>query len=538
MEETLQLTANWETVTSGEHLIPLELIRESDENARKVFDDANLLSLAQSFAATDGQPFEACIVRPMREGAFELIEGARRFRAMQLLVSPDEVRTLKCVVTDSGASTKFISLVTSLQKVGLSPLELSAGYVELLEKNHYASVHELAKALGVPESEERTLHNLISLQKLIPDAAAALADERISREHAVVIARESDSDQVKALAACFRPEARDNGAGVTEMVPVLVSVKDLRDWIKVNLRAPELVQPTLTFNHEAEQVQQQEERKLEASADQMLDGAPAKEDPVSDDAPVSGDVVPADEAAPSPAVENDEYALELGRRIERLGKLAKGKFEVCEQLVRHALFKVVAMTNLPCSQRACAILKCDAPSTAMGRTGDDLARALAVFLCADELNPHCEINLMEKLQGGCVEVAPLDEAMAVPATEELKTEGDVKARTEMIFDAYDRIVAALELPESDLASMRETGMTDESLAALLEAILTTGTYARHPKKYDLEFDAKQMSITVKKAVVYSASGQDYITGVRIALEVPDEGKKPKVKNKKKSPANK
>lgn len=65
--------------------IPLNRIRESNSNPRRAFDEAKLRELANNIKLHG--VLQAILVRPTRDGEdgnYELVAGARRFRASKL----------------------------------------------------------------------------------------------------------------------------------------------------------------------------------------------------------------------------------------------------------------------------------------------------------------------------------------------------------------------------------------------------------------------------------------------------------------------
>ena len=101
-------------VVSSVQDIPLENIRESSSNPRRVFDEAQLRELAANIQLHG--VLQAILVRPSQDGAngvYELVAGARRFRASKLAgkrTIPATVRNL----TDSEAQE--IRLIENLQR--------------------------------------------------------------------------------------------------------------------------------------------------------------------------------------------------------------------------------------------------------------------------------------------------------------------------------------------------------------------------------------------------------------------------------------
>ena len=62
--------------------LPLSILTESKTNPRRIFDDGALKELAESIR-TQGV-LSPLLVRPLNERSFEIVAGARRYRAAQL----------------------------------------------------------------------------------------------------------------------------------------------------------------------------------------------------------------------------------------------------------------------------------------------------------------------------------------------------------------------------------------------------------------------------------------------------------------------
>jgi len=72
---------NTQTTTEYRNL-PLAVLTESAANPRRVFDDAALKELAASIRAQG--VLSPLLVRPITEQSFEIVAGARRYRAAQI----------------------------------------------------------------------------------------------------------------------------------------------------------------------------------------------------------------------------------------------------------------------------------------------------------------------------------------------------------------------------------------------------------------------------------------------------------------------
>jgi len=62
--------------------LPLSTLIESKTNPRRIFDDAALRELAESIRSQG--ILSPLLVRPLTERSFEIVAGARRYRAAQL----------------------------------------------------------------------------------------------------------------------------------------------------------------------------------------------------------------------------------------------------------------------------------------------------------------------------------------------------------------------------------------------------------------------------------------------------------------------
>jgi len=110
--------------------IPLENIRESTSNPRRVFDEAQLRELASNIQSHG--VLQAILVRPSPDGVdgmYELVAGARRFRASKLAgknTIPATVRNL----TDAEAHE--LRLIENLQRTNIHELDEGIGYRSLM----------------------------------------------------------------------------------------------------------------------------------------------------------------------------------------------------------------------------------------------------------------------------------------------------------------------------------------------------------------------------------------------------------------------
>jgi ParB family chromosome partitioning protein len=113
---------NTQTATEYRNL-PLSVLTESKTNPRRIFEDDALRELAESIR-TSGvvQPL---LVRPITEQDFEIVVGARRFRASKLAEKFDA----PCRIANlTDAEVLEIQLVENLQRRNVHPLEEAQGF--------------------------------------------------------------------------------------------------------------------------------------------------------------------------------------------------------------------------------------------------------------------------------------------------------------------------------------------------------------------------------------------------------------------------
>jgi ParB family transcriptional regulator, chromosome partitioning protein len=214
-------------VVSSVQDIPLEAIRESSSNPRRVFDDGQLRELAANIQLHG--VLQAILVRPSPDGAegtYDLVAGARRLRASKLAgknTIPATVRNL----TD--AEAQEVRLIENLQRTNIHELDEGIGYRSLIDlRPDFYTVETIAAQLAKSPSYVK---GRISLTELIPAAQTAFYDGRLTVAHALEIARLQPRDQERALMECF-PGHRSTGSILKDRKAEALTVRQLRDWIE------------------------------------------------------------------------------------------------------------------------------------------------------------------------------------------------------------------------------------------------------------------------------------------------------------------
>jgi len=198
--------------------IAIDQIHESTTNPRQTFDQTKLEELAESIRQNG--LIQPITVRPKAKG-FEIVAGARRFRASQLA----ELFSIpaRIVELDDGAAMEW-QLIENSQRVDVHPYEEAQGFQRLLDMPGY-DVAALVLKSGKSASH---IYARLSLLQLIPDVAQAFVEERITASHANLIARLPQEHQAEVFEQCWRKDWNDKE-------PHLLPAKHVAAWIEANL---------------------------------------------------------------------------------------------------------------------------------------------------------------------------------------------------------------------------------------------------------------------------------------------------------------
>jgi ParB family chromosome partitioning protein len=203
---------------SAFQMLPLSRLHESLTNPRRVFDEAKLLELAASLKIQG--LIQPIVARPNADG-FEIVAGARRYRAAQL-AELSEIPARVVSLTDDQALEW--QLIENSQRVDVHPYEEAQGFQRLLDLPGY-DVAALAEKTGKSES---LVYARLALLQLIPEVAEAFQQERITARHATLIARLPRDRQKDAFEQCWRNHWQENE-------PHLLPAKYLSAWIANNV---------------------------------------------------------------------------------------------------------------------------------------------------------------------------------------------------------------------------------------------------------------------------------------------------------------
>jgi len=203
--------------------LPVSQLQESLTNPRRRFDARSLEEMAASFRAQG--ILQPLLVRPLHEGFYEVVAGARRLRAARI-AEMEAVPTRVREMTD--AQVIEAQAIENLQREEIHPLEEALAYKNMLElEGGVYTAASIAEKLGKSPSY---ITQRLRLTELIEPVAQAFLDERIGVGHALEIAKLQPFEQERAFEAAFRSVWTG-----TAHTPLLVSVRDLATWIQQNI---------------------------------------------------------------------------------------------------------------------------------------------------------------------------------------------------------------------------------------------------------------------------------------------------------------
>jgi ParB family chromosome partitioning protein len=204
--------------------LPLSQLNESKTNPRRVFEESALKELADSIRSQG--VLSPLLVRPLTENGFEIVAGARRYRAAQMAESATvPVR----IVHLSDAEALAAQLVENLIRAEIHPMEEAEGFARLLalEEPKY-SIEQIAARVGKQPSFVAARLKLVDL---VPVAVDAFYANEIGVGHALLLAKLPADQQEQALSACFKEVYN----GSQNAARILLPVRNLQFWIESNV---------------------------------------------------------------------------------------------------------------------------------------------------------------------------------------------------------------------------------------------------------------------------------------------------------------
>lgn len=175
-------------------LIAANCIRQSDAQSRKIFDENELVGLAQSIR--ENGLLQPLTVRRIDEG-WQLIAGERRLRACKML----NIERIPCIeINTTYQNAKVLTLIENIQRSDLTYFEEAAAMQKLLEEL-CISQEQLAKRLGKSQS---AIANKLRLLKLEDNIKNILIKAKLSERHARALLAAPEDERENVVKAIIK----------------------------------------------------------------------------------------------------------------------------------------------------------------------------------------------------------------------------------------------------------------------------------------------------------------------------------------------
>lgn len=183
--------------------LPVDLIKPNPKQPRTNFDPEALAGLADSIASSG--VVQPLLVRPLRDGSYELIAGERRWRAARQA----GLGKVPAVVRDPEQAERLqVALIENMVREDLNPVEEARACAALVE-DLGLSKEDLARRVG---RSRPAVSNLIRLLDLPDETLELLESGELSGGHGRALLGASGNDVRRRLAR----DAARNGWSVRE----------------------------------------------------------------------------------------------------------------------------------------------------------------------------------------------------------------------------------------------------------------------------------------------------------------------------------
>lgn len=152
----------------------IDKVKPNPNQPRQFFDEEKLLELASSIK--EHGVVQPIIVRPLKQGEYEIVAGERRWRASQRA----GLNEIPAIISEfSDAQISEIALIENIQREDLNPIEEAQAYKRLMEEFGLTQ-EQLSQKVGKSRS---FIANTVRLLNLHPKVQAYLAQGTLSQGH-------------------------------------------------------------------------------------------------------------------------------------------------------------------------------------------------------------------------------------------------------------------------------------------------------------------------------------------------------------------
>ena len=211
---------------------PIEQLRANPFQPRRQFAEQDLDDLANSIR--EKGILQPILVRPVEDGAFEIIAGERRWRAAQRA----QLHDVPIVVRElSDQESLEIAIIENVQRADLNAVEEAAGYERLIKQFSYTQ-DQVSKIIGKSRSH---IANTLRLLGLPDKVRVLIEDGQLSAGHARALIGRPDAEALARMAVEKGLNVREVEALVRKQdaTPKSISKKDSAEVKDADTRALE-----------------------------------------------------------------------------------------------------------------------------------------------------------------------------------------------------------------------------------------------------------------------------------------------------------
>lgn len=173
------------------HELDVLSIEANPSQPRTTFEKGPLEELKNSIK--EKGVIQPILVRPIKNGKYQIVYGERRFRAtceLGLKTIPAQIKQM-----DSDRDILLHQLIENMQRENLNPIEQAKGFQEAITQYHLTQ-EEVAKQVG---KDRTTVANALRLLKLPNVIQESLRKDEIKEGHARAIVSISDDKVQKQI---------------------------------------------------------------------------------------------------------------------------------------------------------------------------------------------------------------------------------------------------------------------------------------------------------------------------------------------------
>jgi ParB family transcriptional regulator, chromosome partitioning protein len=171
--------------------VPVTLIRPNPDQPRRSLDPDSISALAASIS--EAGMIQPLVLRPLKDGRYELIAGERRWRAAR----EAGLELVPALIRDDGETERMqTALIENVVREDLNPVDEARACAALIDELG-VSKEELGRRLG---RSRVAISNLIRLLDLPDEALELLAAAELTEGHGRAILQAQGQDRRRELA--------------------------------------------------------------------------------------------------------------------------------------------------------------------------------------------------------------------------------------------------------------------------------------------------------------------------------------------------